>query len=164
MASGQPPIPDERLREAGEDLGSVLVFMKRLWALDQALQSASKRMQARLGITVPQRVAVRIVGRFPGVTASALADILHMHPSTLSGLLRRLEDSGVLKRRTDPKDARCALYGLTPLGQKVDALRAGTVESAVRRVLAEMPADAAAAERVFSALTSELEKSPDDVE
>ena len=164
MASGERTIPDERLREAGNDLGSVLVFMKRLWALDHALQNASKRMQARLGITVPQRVAVRIVGRFPGITASALADILHLHPSTLSNLLRHLEDSGVLKRRPDPKDARCALYGLTPLGQQVDALRAGTVEPAVGRVLAKMPADAAAAERIFSALASELEKSPDDVE
>lgn len=142
--------------EGADDLGPVLEFMKLLWALDHGLQSASKRMESRFGITGPQRLVVRIVGRFPGISAGALAEVLHVHPSTLTGVLRRLENRGMLLRRNDPKDARRALFGLTPRGRKMDTLRTGTVEQAVRRVLARLPEDAVAAERIFVALAAEL--------
>src|SRR5437868_13871614 len=109
MEEGTPDEPDQ--------LGPVLEFMKQLWAVDHGLQSVSKRMEARFGITGPQRLVVRIVGRFPGISAGALAEVLHVHPSTLTGVLRRLETRGMLLRRADPKDARRALFGLTPRGQ-----------------------------------------------
>jgi DNA-binding MarR family transcriptional regulator len=120
-------------------LGPVLEFMRALWALDHAFQSASKRMEARLGVTAPQRLVVRIVGRFPRISAGEVADILHVHPSTLTGILKRLEARGVIARTADPKDGRRALLALTARGRELDQLRSGTVESAVRKVLARMP-------------------------
>src|SRR5206468_4578402 len=77
-SAGQPP-------DDGGDppLGAVLDFMRLLWAVDHALQSASKRMEATFGVTGPQRLVVRIVGRFPGIAAGRVAQILHVHPSTL---------------------------------------------------------------------------------
>jgi MarR family transcriptional regulator, organic hydroperoxide resistance regulator len=148
--------------EGADQLGPVLEFMKLLWAVDHGLQSVSKRMESRFGITGPQRLVVRIVGRFPGISAGALADVLHVHPSTLTGVLRRLETRGMLVRRSDPRDARRALFGLTPRGRKMDTLRTGTVEQAVRRVLTRLPEDAVAAERILSALAAELARSPDE--
>ena len=148
--------------EGADQLGPVLEFMKLLWAVDHGLQSMSKRMEARFGITGPQRLVVRIVGRFPGISAGALAEVLHVHPSTLTGVLRRLETRGMLLRRADPKDARRALFGLTSRGRKMDTLRTGTVEQAVRRVLTRLPEDAVAAEHILSALAAELARSPDE--
>ncbi len=156
MASRARPTPRNRLGNAGDDLGPVLKFMKQLWALDHGLQLASKRMEATYGITGPQRLVVRLVGRSPGISAGALAEILHVDPSTLTGVLRRLESRGVLHRRPDPKDARRALLDLTPRGRQVDELRTGTIEQAVQRVLARMPEDVFPAERILAALTSEL--------
>ena len=46
-------------------MGPVLEFMRVVWALDHALQKTSKRMETMLGITAPQRLVVRILGRFP---------------------------------------------------------------------------------------------------
>jgi DNA-binding MarR family transcriptional regulator len=148
--------------EGTDELGPVLEFMKQLWALDHGLQSVSKRMEARFGITGPQRLVVRIVGRFPGISAGALAEVLHVHPSTLTGVLRRLENRGMLLRSADARDARRALFGLTPRGRKMDTLRTGTVEQAVRRVLVRLPDDIAPAERILSALSAELANSPDE--
>jgi DNA-binding MarR family transcriptional regulator len=121
------------------DLGPVLDFMRALWALDHSLQSASKRMEAQLGVTAPQRLVIRIVGRFPGISAGEVSEILHLHPSTLTGVLKRLEQRGLVARRADPGDARRALLDLTARGRDVDGLRSGTVESAVRRALRRMP-------------------------
>ena len=41
-------------------LGAVLDFMRLLWAVDHALQSASKRMEATFGMTGPQRLVVAV--------------------------------------------------------------------------------------------------------
>jgi len=124
----EPPDPTRRL-------GEVLQFMRLLWAVDHGLQSRSKRMESALGITGPQRLVIRVVARFPGISAGELADILHIHPSTLTGVLQRLQKRGMIERKRDPRDARRAQLWVTPRGQEVDAVKSGTVEIAVRRAL-----------------------------
>lgn len=139
-------------------LGPVMDFMRALWALDHAFQSASKRMEARLGVTAPQRIVVRIVGRFPRISAGEVAEILHVHPSTLTGVLKRLEARGVIARSPDPQDGRRALLALTARGRELDQVRAGTVEGAVRKVLVRMPPQTSRSARAFAAaLAAELD-------
>ena len=122
-------------------LGGVLDFMRLLWAVDHGLQMASKRMSRRLGVTGPQRLAIRILGRFPGISAGSLARYLHIHPSTLTGILRRLEARRLIRRWTDPRDARRALFELTPKGRAIESSRRPTVEATVQRVVEATPAD-----------------------
>jgi DNA-binding MarR family transcriptional regulator len=154
---------EEANAEESDQLGPILEFMKQLWAVDHGLQSASKRMESTFGITGPQRLVVRIVGRFPGISAGALADVLHVHPSTLTGVLRRLEERGVVQRRGDPNDGRRALFGLTARGKKLDTLRTGLVEQAVKRVLMKLPSEVPAAQRILAALATELDRLPDEL-
>lgn len=140
-----------------EPLGDVIEFMRLLWGLDHGLQSTSKRMGRELGITGPQRLVIRLVGRYPGISAGELAEILHLHPSTLTGVLSRLLERGALVRDSDPKDARRALFKLTADGKKLDQVKAGTVEANIRRVLSKLPeAKIAAVREVLSALTREM--------
>jgi DNA-binding MarR family transcriptional regulator len=127
-------------REAEEPLGKVLEFMRLIWALDHGLQSLSKRMHASIGLTGPQRVTLRVLGRRPGISAGDLAKILRVHPSTLTGILHRLEGRGLVRRMRDSEDRRRALLALTPRGRKFDAPSPGTVEAVVQRVLAVTPA------------------------
>jgi DNA-binding MarR family transcriptional regulator len=132
-------------------------FMRLLWALDHALQSKSKRMLSTLGVTGPQRLVVRAVGRQPGISAGALASLLHLHPSTLTGVLSRLVERRLLERWGDPSDSRRALFRLTARGRRMDDVDSGTVEGAIRRVLGGQSTTAiAAAARVIAALGAEL--------
>jgi len=133
--------------DKSEKLGEVLDFMRLLWAVDHALQSMSKRMEASLGVTGPQRLVIRIVGRFPGISAGELASVLHIHPSTLTGILKRLESRGIIGRKPDPDDARRALFELSGRGREIDGLKVGTVEAIVRRSLAKLPPRKVAAAR-----------------
>ena len=152
MAAKAPP-------SEPRSLGEVLDFMRALWALDHELQSASKRMEASLGITGPQRLVVRIVGRYPGISAGEVSDLLHLHPSTLTGILKRLGERDLVERRADPRDARRALLHLTPRGRSLDVLRNGTVEAVVRKALARLPRRSTGAARaVFEAIAAELER------
>jgi DNA-binding MarR family transcriptional regulator len=117
-------------------LSGVLEFMQRLWAVSHGLDAVSKRMSRQLGVTGPQRLVVRLVGRFPGISAGELAALMHTHPSTLTGVLRRLERGALLVRASDAADRRRFLLRLTARGRAVDRLRAGTVEAAVKGALA----------------------------
>jgi DNA-binding MarR family transcriptional regulator len=129
----------EPAHERQGPLGKVLDFMRLIWAVDHGLQSLSKKMHASLGLTGPQRVTLRVLGRRPGVTAGDLAGILQVHPSTLTGVLHRLEGRGLVRRTRDPEDGRRALLELTPRGRKLDVPSPGTVESVVARVLSGIP-------------------------
>jgi DNA-binding MarR family transcriptional regulator len=142
-------------------LGEVLDFMRLIWAIDHALQKTSKRMKSTIGVTGPQRLVIRIVARFPGIPAGQIARLLHVHPSTVTGILKRLERQGMIRRRTDPKDRRRAFLGVTEKGRRVDAAGSGTVEAAVQRVIARVPrAKLEIAREIMMALAAAL-VSPD---
>lgn len=141
-------------------LGETLEFMRLLWAIDHGLQRQSKRMATTLGVTGPQRLVIRIAGRFPEISAGQLAEILHLHPSTLTGILRRLERGGLLTRRRDPRDGRRAALGLSPKGRRLDVGVSGTIESVMQSVLSTLPAAKIHAVRgVLAALAEGLQVS-----
>lgn len=112
-------------------LGESLDFLRVIWAFDHALQRASARMEQSTGVTAPQRMVIRIVGRFPGISAGQLSEILHTHPSTVTGLLHRLAQKRLITRGRDPNDARRSTIGLTPKGRLVDAEAQASVEAMV---------------------------------
>ncbi len=147
-------------KHEGRQLGRVLEFMERLWALVHELQSISKRMDARLGVTGPQRLVIRIIGRYPGMSAGELAAAMHVHPSTLTGVLERLIDRKLLVRGPDPRDGRRTLLHLTAAGRRMDTQRAGTVEAAVRRALRRMrPSTTSEARLALEILIDEMSRS-----
>jgi DNA-binding MarR family transcriptional regulator len=144
-------------RRSAAPLGQTLEFLQLLWAVDHGLTQVSKRMGRAMGVTGLQRLVVRLVGRRPGISAGELAGALRLHPSTLTGVLRLLAERGLLRRSVDESDARRARLHLTASGWRVDALRAGTVESRVRRAIAACaPRDLAATRRVLLRVSASL--------
>src|SRR5436190_12115438 len=98
----------------------VLEFLRLIWEMNHHLQSLSKRMGQSLGITGPQRLALRMVGREPEMPTLRLADRLHLHPSTVTGIVDRLERDGFVLRVPDPGDARSTRLRLTRRGRRYD--------------------------------------------
>jgi DNA-binding MarR family transcriptional regulator len=121
-------------------LGPALGFLQRIWQLNHALEQLSSRMEKRLGVTAQQRLILRCVGKYPGLTAGQLAALLHVDPGTVSASLNRLEGRGLVARGRDPKDRRRASLGLTAKGRALDRPAEGTVEAAVERLLEATPA------------------------
>jgi len=140
------------------ELGDVLSFMHLLWAIDHRLQSVSKRMSASIGVTGPQRLVIRIIGRYGRISPGKLASVLQLDPSSLTGILQRLADARFIVRRVDPKDARRAVLELSARGRRMDAQRAGTVEAAISSALQAVPGGMVrAAEDVLRQIVSELD-------
>lgn len=149
---GRPAASDPRA------LPEVLAFMQLLWAVVHRLDATSKRMRRQVGVTGPQRLALRVIGLFPRLSPGDLATILHVHPSTLTGVLQRLSDSKLVIRAADPVDRRRAVLQLTPKGTRANVATAGTVEAAVARTLATAKVhDVAATARVLALLAGHLD-------
>jgi DNA-binding MarR family transcriptional regulator len=122
-------------------VGDAIDFLRLIWAVDHALQRRSKSMAATLGITGPQRLVIRIIGRFPSIHAKQLAAILHVHPSSLTAIVKRLERRDLVRRWPDERDRRRWLLGLTRQGQALNRETPGTIEAAVQRMLKKTTRD-----------------------
>jgi len=139
-------------------LDSTLDFLRLLWSIEHHLQSTSKRMEARLGITGPQRLVLKVVAEYPGVSASEVANIVRLHPSTITGILQRLTKKGLLLRARDPIDARRARLRIQRTARRFTGRAKGTVEDAVERALKQVPAASVhAAREVLAAIAEALD-------
>ena len=83
--------------------------------------------------------------------------LLRLHPSTLTGILVRLERQGLIERRPDAADRRRSHLFLTVKGQRANQPTSGTVETAVKAVLARLgERRVAVAADVLEALAEQL--------
>ncbi len=102
------------------------------------------------GMTRAQWAVLARVERSEGLKQCELADTLDLQPITLTRLIDRLCDGGLIERRSDPDDrrakrlyltpaARPVLDGLTRLGQDIMAtVLAGIEPAAVEQLLAHL--------------------------
>lgn len=120
---------------------AALAILERLWAVDHALESLSRAMLTAHGVTGAQRFALRRVDARPGLTPGELARGLRVDPSTLTAMLHRLEQRGLLRREPDPVDHRRARLHITDEGRHLANQPLGTVESALSHTLAPLGAE-----------------------
>jgi MarR family transcriptional regulator, transcriptional regulator for hemolysin len=69
---------------------------------------------SHFGITRAQWAVLARLDRFEGLKQSELADMLDLQPISLTRLLDRLSDCGLIERRPDPNDRRAKRLFLTP--------------------------------------------------
>ncbi len=113
-------------------LDDVLPFMRLIWAVDHELERVSKRMESTLGLTIPQRLSLLLIGSHPGILASELAATLHLHRGTLSGIVRRLAAAGFIERTVERGDGRRVGLTLTARGRRMNLRRSGTFEDVLK--------------------------------
>lgn len=136
---------------------AALPFLRLLWAIDHALQSHSKRMARELGVTGPQRLALRVLAHYPALTAGQLAALLHLDPSTLTGVIRRLQVRNLVLRKLDPDDRRRYRLALSRSGRALAARQAGSIEVALGSALNRLsPVELAAAGKALTAIADGL--------
>jgi len=135
----------------------VLELLRLMWKVDHELHRLSKAMIGRLGLTAPQRLAVRLIGLEPGISPGRLAELLHLDPGTVTGIIKRLEHAGLVSRERSGGDTRRVHLTLTASGHALNRRRKGTVEAAVRRTLNGAPrGEVDAASRLLQRLARQL--------
>jgi len=112
------------------------------------LKTYADQRARELGMTRAQWAVLARVERSEGLKQCELAETLDLQPITLTRLIDRLCDGGLIERRSDPEDrrakrlyltpaARPVLDGLTRLGKDIMAtVLAGIEPAAVEELLA----------------------------
>lgn len=130
-----------------------------IFALDGQLSTLLSRAMDETPLR-PQDFALTSVLQLTGaIRPTALADIVGMRPTSLSNHLRRLIDSGHVRRRSDPADGRAALVSLTAKGVRdTEACfpTFGAAISSFRRHLADQGLDERAALDALESISSAL--------
>jgi len=115
-------------------------------------------MEAELGVTGPQRLLLKVVDQYPGISATEVANVMRLHPSTITGIIQRLAKKRLLVRARDPIDTRRVRLGVLPAARRFTRRSKGTVEDAVERALKRVPsASVHAARDVLAAIAASLE-------
>jgi MarR family transcriptional regulator for hemolysin len=78
------------------------------------LRTYADHKASQFGITRAQWVVLVRLDRFEGLKQAELAEMLDLQPITLTRLLDRLSECGLIERRPDPNDRRAKLLYLTP--------------------------------------------------
>lgn len=104
----------------------------------QKCQRLLARSLDALGITVAQHEVLIAVARAEGIDQKALAERLLVVKSNVSGLLRRMEEQGLVRRRTDPADARHKRITLTRRGRRLAARSFALQAEIVERMMGTM--------------------------
>jgi len=114
------------------------------------LRTYADHRAAQFGITRAQWVVLVRLDRSEGMKQSELAEMLELQPISLTRLLDKLCDSGLIERRADPVDRRAKRLFLTPaarplleklgeLGEDLMATAlAGVERESVERMVAQL--------------------------
>jgi DNA-binding MarR family transcriptional regulator len=107
--------------QTGDDRAELVACLHQL--VSAARQDYRLREQATGASMAVMRVATAIAAQ-PGIGPSALAEVLRLDRSTVSNLLRDMQEAGLIRRQRLRTDRRSVSLGLTARGRAL-ALRSG---------------------------------------
>jgi len=106
----KPPAADQILR-----LDNQICFA--VYSAAHAFNRVYKPLLDRLGLTYPQYLVMLVLWERDGVPVKEIGERLFLDSGTLTPLLKRLEQAGLIKRTRSTEDERQVLIGLTSQGQ-----------------------------------------------
>ena len=94
-------------------------IMQSLRQIFRAIQDYSQEVSKEFGITGPQLWALKIISADGRLSLGELTQKIYLHPSTVSGIVDRLEKKGYVSRDRGREDRRVVTVHLTPEGKKL---------------------------------------------
>jgi DNA-binding MarR family transcriptional regulator len=110
-----------------------------LYAAARAVMQAYQPLLARLGLTYPQYLVLLVLWEEDGRSVKQIGRRLHLDSGTLTPLLKRLEQAGLVRRLRATHDERVVQVSLTAAGRRLER-RAQEIPQALLGKLA-MPLD-----------------------
>ena len=108
------------MRKNGRDF-QISETVQSLRRIFKAIQDYSQEVSNSFGITGPQLWALKMVSHHAGLALGDLSRKMYLHPSTVTGVIDRLESKGYVVRDRDSADRRVVKVNLTRAGQDLVA-------------------------------------------
>lgn len=118
------------------EVAEVVNLLRRLF---RGVHHYSKAMLRGTGFSAPQVWALTLIGADPGLSLRVLSERMYAHPSTVSGVVERLVERGVVDRAVDARDRRGVCLTLTARGRRELRRCPPPIQDALRRAVESMP-------------------------
>jgi DNA-binding MarR family transcriptional regulator len=106
---------DSRSEKRAARIAGVVDNLRRVF---QVVHGYSKRAERVAGLTGPQLWAIKVLAESSPIRVSDLAKRMYLHPSTVVGILDRLESRGLAARSRSLSDRRAVAVALTAKGKE----------------------------------------------
>jgi DNA-binding MarR family transcriptional regulator len=116
-----------------------LRVLQSLRRIIRAVDLHSRKLSAQHKITGPQLVCLLAIDGHGRVTGSAIARHVHLSPSTVIGILDRLEAKGLVRRERDLKDRRLVQVSLTEQGRALAARAPSPLQDTLAAAMSDLP-------------------------
>jgi DNA-binding MarR family transcriptional regulator len=94
-------------------------IMQSLRRIFKAIQDYSHKVSGKFGITGPQLWALKTISQNESLSLSDLSERMYLHPSTITGVIDRLERKGYVTRSRDKVDRRVIYVQLSAEGKRL---------------------------------------------
>jgi len=109
---------EEMAKQMTRDV-AISEIMESLRRIIKSLQDYSQTVFSHFGITGPQLWALKTIYQMGSLSLGELSKGMYSHPSTVSGVVDRLERKGYVVRDRTDKDRRVVNVRLTPKGKMI---------------------------------------------
>lgn len=137
---GSPPAAKRKNAASGDREETLAHVVQTVHRIFKVVDTFSRQALREFGVSGPQIWALRAIDAYAGLTIGGLAEKMYLHISTVSGILDRLEERGLIERRRSSDDRRVTRLQVTARGRGVLARAPEPPRSLVLRGLRALPA------------------------
>jgi DNA-binding MarR family transcriptional regulator len=134
-AGGVSSAADRSIPLVGYDLR----ILRSLRRIIHSVDLYSRQLAATNEITAPQLICLLHVVNHGPVSATAIGREVHLSPSTVVGILDRLEEKGLVKRQRSREDRRIVRVTATSKGVELARKAPSPLQQTLANSLAELP-------------------------
>ncbi len=116
-----------------------LRILQALRRIIRAVDIHSYKLASQHNITGPQLGCLLAVKESGPLTSARLAKKIYLSPSTVVGIIDRLEEKGLVKRNRDSKDRRLVHITITAAGEQLVTAAPSLLQDTLASALVELP-------------------------
>lgn len=116
-----------------------LLILQSIRRITRAVDIYSRKLRSHYQLTAPQLVCLQSIVEHGPLTVSEIAHQVFLSPSTVVGILDRLESRGLIVRDRDSIDRRVVNIAATSVGRKVADNAPSALQDGLREALEQLP-------------------------
>jgi DNA-binding MarR family transcriptional regulator len=116
----------------------IVISLRRI---SQAIDTWSRHMLQTYGLTSPQLATLREIMAGKNISTGTLAAALHLSQPTVTGILTRLEQRGLIARERSEDDRRSVLATVTEEGRELASKAPQLLRDSFCQELRQLPLD-----------------------
>ena len=120
--------------------GETQIALDAIRRIVQALRESSRWSERHVGLSGAQLFVLQRLAASPGASINELAAETHTHQSSVSTVVTRLVENGLVRRERSGLDGRSVILSLSPRGKRLAGRAPDVPQTRLIRAIEQLPA------------------------